>query len=127
MTAKFVEINGYSGAPFSCPICGREIFTPEGEAVSAPCDHLVFSWLDLIGEFLNPSPEVARLAAEWENDPEPETFPWDKEFHDLFADSVVMFGCATRGVACGPVGAMLVHAVKFPTGDNDVVCEEVRQ
>ena len=58
--AQLVEINGvWSGATLHCPICGQPVFI-NGEPAPECCSHVMFSWIDMVGDYYNASETFQR-------------------------------------------------------------------
>ena len=95
---------------FHCPVCGAEVFSVSGEPTAKPCDHLLFSWIDQVGEFYNTADEVNALI----EDEETWSSLSDGEFLARCPDTAVLFAFEFSGMACGPVSLTVIHAIKFP-------------
>jgi hypothetical protein len=84
--AQYITIQNFWESPkFHCPVCGAEVFTENGEPTDKPCEHVLFSWIDQVGDFLSRCPDTA-----------------------------VLFAMESSGMACGPVSLTVIHAIKFP-------------
>ncbi len=115
--AQLVEFdNLWNGTEFHCPACGAEIYTADGEPTSSPCPHLMFSWLDAVGEYDNPSSDIKSLLKQLSDadDYGYEPCPHDDELLDALPDDAVLFALTQHGMACGPVSSTIIHAVRFP-------------
>jgi len=94
-----------------CPVCGERI----GVETEAYCDHVLFVYLDMIGEFIwsaNP-PQSQRI----EDDEELET-PDEKIkalLKEINSDSVLCVSFTTSGMACGPMSSTVYMAFDFCT------------
>jgi hypothetical protein len=107
--AQYIQIEQmWEDTNFYCPVCGK-IVCKKGEFTEKPCKHLLFSWIDQVGEFENLDPSLETLV-------ESEDFfhPSDQEFLDKCPDTAVLFAFDARTMACGPVSCIVVHGIKFP-------------
>ena len=108
---KYVSIQQEWQSPkFHCPACGAEVFTENGEPADKPCEHVLFSWIDQVGDFYNTAEEVGELIEDDEN--------WfslsTEDFLSRCPETAVLFALEVSGMACGPVRLTVVHAIKFP-------------
>jgi hypothetical protein len=56
---QYVEIEScWDSASFHCPVCGRVVFTEDGDAMQNPCEHVLFSWINQVGEYYNPAADM---------------------------------------------------------------------
>lgn len=118
--SQYVTIQNYSGSPkFHCPACGAEVFTEDGEHTKKPCEHVLFSWIDQVGEFYNTADEIRDLV----EDDESWFCPSDEEFLTRCPGTAVLFALESSGMACGPVSLTVIHAIKFPELDGDQLDE----
>jgi hypothetical protein len=109
--SQYVEIEScWDSCTFHCPVCGRVVFTEEGNPTTQPCEHVLFSWINQVGEYYNPAPDMRALLEE--EDPAP--LPCDSDFLERCPDSAVLFGFHSQGMACGPVSLTIVHGIRFP-------------
>jgi hypothetical protein len=117
--AQYITIeNNWQGAAFHCPACGNPVFTERGEPTNKPCSHLLFSWINEIGEFHNVADEIGDSLEGHEKN-ELRLAPWDDEFLESLPETAVLFGFELHGMACGPVSTTVVHAIRFPSPEND--------
>lgn len=117
--AQYITIeNNWQGAAFHCPACGELVFTERGEPTNKPCSHLLFSWISEIGEFHNAADEIGAFL-ESDEMSKMSLAPWDEGFLEKLAETAVVFGFELHGMACGPVCTTVVHAIKFPSPQND--------
>lgn len=120
--AQYVDIANVWGAwSFHCPVCGATVFTELGEPTEAPCEHLLFSWIDAAGEYYNPAAEILEIEQNADEQDEYEPDPADDEFRELFPDNVILFAMTQYGMACGPVSTTVVHGIRFP------FCEDIHE
>lgn len=116
--AQLVEIdNFWNGVAFYCPACGAEIYAPEGQGTQSPCEHLLFSWIDAVGEYENPHSEVATLLEKLTAEDDYEPSPFDDNLLEGLPDNSVLFSLTHHGMACGPVSTTVMHAVRFPLNE----------
>jgi hypothetical protein len=116
--AQYITIeNNWQGAAFYCPACGKPVFTERGEPTNKPCPHLLFSWINEIDEFYNA--DDIRDFLERNEKSEMRLAPWDEEFLESLPEAAVLFGFELHGMACGPVCTTVVHAIRFPSPEND--------
>jgi hypothetical protein len=109
--AQFVTIqNNWDSAKFHCPACGAEVFTGDGEATDKPCEHVLFSWIDAVGDFYNAAEALKELL----EDEDSWSYPSDEEFLSRCPDTAVLFALEHSGMACGPVSLTAIHAIEFP-------------
>lgn len=108
---QYITIQNYWESPkFHCPACGAEVFTETGDPTEKPCEHILFSWIDQVGEFYNTTEEIKALVEDREN----WLSPSDDEFLARCPETAVLFAMEYNGMACGPVSLTLIHAIKFP-------------
>lgn len=114
---QYLEIEScWDVAAFHCPVCGRVVFTEEGDATKNPCEHVLFSWINQVSEYYNPAEVVQMLL----DDEDAKLSPWDDEFLERCPESVVLFGFTSYGMACEPVSPTIVHGIRFPkAADHD--------
>ena len=116
---QVVEIEKYwNGTKFCCPVCGCEVFGADGEPASAPCEHVVFSWISEVDEYYNPSRHVQQIVENAEECDELLPSPFDEEFQQGLPENTVLFGMTEYGMACGPVSLTVVHAINFPQAEE---------
>lgn len=114
--AQYITIQNFWESPkFHCPVCGAEVFTENGEPTDKPCEHVLFSWIDQVGDFYNAADEVNGLLEDDEN----WFSPSDEEFLSRCPDTAVLFALESSGMACGPVSLTVIHAIKFPEANWD--------
>lgn len=107
--AQYIDIKQtWEDTVFHCPVCGAMV-CEHGEMTTKPCAHVLFSWVDQVGEFTNIVPELKPIV-------EDEDFfhPSDEEFLEKCPDNAVLFALESKSMACGPVYCTVVHAIKFP-------------
>lgn len=113
---QYVEIEScWDSASFHCPVCGRVVFTEDGDATQNPCEHVLFSWINQVGEYYNPATDMQTLLG----DQDAMLSPWDDEFLERCPESAVLFGFTSHGMACGPVSLTIVHGIRFPKAAED--------
>ena len=116
--AQTVEIeNFWNGVAFYCPACGAEVYSPDGQGAASPCEHLLFSWIDAVGEFENPNPNLSTLIERLTSDDGYEPSPFDDAFLEGLPDNSVLFSMIHHGTACGPVSMTVLHAIQFPENE----------
>lgn len=116
--AQLVEIdNFWNGVAFYCPACGAEVYAPEGQGTCTPCEHLLFSWIDAVGDFENARPEIQEILEQVSTEDEPEPCPFDEVLLDALPDNTVVFALTHHGMACGPTSLTVFHAIQFPIND----------
>ena len=102
-------------ANFHCPACGAEVFTETGNPTDKPCEHLLFSWINEVGEFYNAAEEVCALVEDHGN--------WilrsQVEFLERCPDTAVLFALSDIGVTGGLSMLTVIHAIKFPEASWD--------
>lgn len=112
--AQYITIQDYwNSAKFHCPACGAVVFTEGGEPTNKPCEHLLFSWINEVGEFYNAAEGLNELL----EDDESSSDPSDDEFLSRCPDTAVLF--ALESSESWPVSIRVVHAFKFPMSDCD--------
>ena len=118
--AQLVEIdNIWSGPQFCCPVCGNEVYGTNGEGTSKPCEHLLFSWIDQVGEYENSSTETRKTLKQLSDEDGYEPSPYDDEFLNAMPESSVLFALTEHGFACGPVSLTIIHGICFPCRELD--------
>ncbi len=118
--AQYIEIeDAWRTTKFCCPACGQEVCSEDGEFADKPCEHVLFSWINEVGEYYNPCPEIQRMVEESERTDELESCPFDEEFQQLFPDNAILFAFTSHGMACGPVSTTVVHGIRFPHIDDE--------
>jgi hypothetical protein len=119
LVAQYITIeNNWQRAVFHCPACGKPVFTERGEPTNKPCSHLLFSWINEIGEFYNAAAEIGDFLKDNEKS-DMRLTPWDEEFLVNLPETAVLFGFELHGMACGPVCTTVVHAIKFPSAEDE--------
>jgi hypothetical protein len=109
--SQYISIDqAWESPKFHCPACGAEVFSVDGEPTDKPCEHLLFSWIDQVGEFYNASDEIKKIL----KDDEDGLRPNEEEFILRCPDNTVLFALESCGMACGPVSLTVIHAIKFP-------------
>jgi hypothetical protein len=63
--AKLEMLFGYDPPAIYCPACGKSIFSEKG---CAGCDHLIFAYLDVAGEFSYISPRYEKVIRKIDED-----------------------------------------------------------
>jgi hypothetical protein len=117
VVTQYIEIQKrWVSHNFHCPVCGAEVFSEDGEPTGDPCQHVLFSWIDEVGEFYNAADEVKPILEDDEN----WLSPSDEEFLSRCPDTAVLFALESSGIACGPVSFTVIHAIKFP----ESICDE---
>ena len=117
--AQYIEITKvWNGTKYCCPVCGSEVFDDNGEPTGRPCKHVLFSWIDAVGDYYNPALEIQRLIQQWEETDEFGPSPSDDEFLKLLPENSVLFALTEHGMACGPVSITVVHGIRFPSDDE---------
>lgn len=101
------------GAPFHCPVCGTQLLNPEEGLRS--CAHLLFAWIDVVGEFDQEltRPEIHELAEGLDEDGLWAS-PCEDEFLEKLPRNSVAFAFTEHGIACGPISNTVVIGVQFP-------------
>lgn len=102
------------GSNLCCPVCGAAIILPEEEI--GMCPHLLFAWIDVVGDFLDPHtrPEIRALACP---DDEDEYFtPLDEEFLAKCPRHTVVFNLTESGFGCSgaPTSTTVSAGFQFP-------------
>jgi hypothetical protein len=119
---QYISIDQCWDSPrFNCPACGAEVFSVDGEPTDKPCEHLMFSWIDQVGEFYNASDEINEIIQSSEE----RLTPDDEEFISSCPDNAVLFALKSCGMACGPASLTVIHAINFP--DDDAFWESEKQ
>jgi hypothetical protein len=97
----------WEDSKFHCPACGALVCTGE-EISEKPCKHVLFSWINEVGEFENLDPSLKDLV-------ESEDFiaPSDEEFLNKCPDTAVLFAFDIHQMACGPITTTVVHGIDF--------------
>ena len=89
-----------------CPVCGKQVIGVDAD--DNYCDHVLFIFVDAIGEFVHVADKMKKHTAVWENDDE-----WDKieeqnmgimdYLLDKLPDTAMLIEIETSGMACAPV------------------------
>jgi len=117
--AQLIEIeNIWSGPQFCCPVCGKEVYSVNGEGTSKPCDHLLFSWIDVVGEYENSSIETKKTLKLLSDEDGYEPSPCEDEFLNAMPENAVLFAFTEHGFACGPVSTTVIHGIQFPLRES---------
>lgn len=117
--AQLVEINGvWSGATFHCPACGEPVFIC-GEPALECCPHVMFSWIDMVGDYYNVSKSFRQIIKQYEDSDELEPGACDTELLDKLPENAVAFAFTEKGLACGPVSTTVVHCIEFPSEKDE--------
>ena len=95
-----------------CPVCGAALVVPEEDVHS--CPHVLFAWIDMVGDFLDDctKPEIRALA--YPDDVDEVYSPLDDEFLAKCPNHTVVFALTESGFACGPVSCTIAVGIKFP-------------
>ena len=94
MAAQNIGLRIDEHLDFFCPACGTQLVSTAGVA-DQPCSHVLFFWLNEVGEFEKATPLVRSIVKEL--GPEIETgdiLPWNDEFLEKFPDSAILFSIA---------------------------------
>ena len=113
MPSKIVMLDQKGdSAEIYCPVCGQPVF--ENEGTSALCSHVLFTYVDLAGEFGYVNQELQELAEGargysdvWGVCPV-EVLMLSIDRPDAFCLAVT-----TSGLACGPMSATAYVGFKF--------------
>lgn len=117
--AQIIEIeNTWQGAKFCCPACGKAVFTEDGVPTDTPCEHVLFSWINEVGDYYNPCSDIVKLLQKSEEEDEFMPSPYDEEFQDSLPETAVLFALSEHGIACGPVCTTIIHAITFPSDES---------
>jgi hypothetical protein len=98
----------WDNSKFHCPVCGAPICSADS-LTDHPCPHLLFSWIDEVGEYENLSPSL-----EEKIDFEEVIGPWDEDLLNKLPATAVVFAFEIRDMACGPITHTVAHAINFP-------------
>lgn len=114
--AQLIEIdNLWNGVAFYCPACGAEVYSDQGAPTDDPCEHVLFSWIDAVGEYDNAVPEFQQIVDRWAESDSLEPAPCDEEFVNSMPEHTVLFALIHRGMGCtGPGSTTVVHGIRFP-------------
>jgi hypothetical protein len=113
MTLQLVELE-WRGMPpaLYCPACGAPVY--EEAQDPTPCPHVVFSYIDIVGDFdhLNErhtelAEQASRLAEERD------TLAVDEFIQAMDSTKVLCFSLTTNGMACGPTSSTVYAAFDF--------------
>ena len=104
-----------------CPACGMPIV--EEDMDSEICEHVLFMYSGLSGEFEHVSPDIEDLAEqakeiadEEHSDPAEELIKLLNERQQV--NSVLCFSITTSGMACGPISSTECFAIDFCMSDE---------
>lgn len=102
------------GSSLHCPVCGTGIFLPQEDV--GMCPHLLFAWIDVVGDFLDPQtrPEIRALARPEDED---EIYsPLEDEFLAKCPRHTVVFTLTESGFGCSgaPSSITVAAGFKFP-------------
>lgn len=114
MSAPLVSIECDSaGASLFCPVCGKQLLFPE--TGPSGCEHLLFAWIDLVGDFEGDltRPEIRAIAASLEDDEDFSTV-CDPAFLERLPSNSVVFALTENAMVHGCGAATAVLGVQFP-------------
>ena len=110
-----LELETYEN--FYCPVCGKHLVGENSK--EDYCEHVLFIFVDAIGEFVHVADNLKEHTDVWHDDDE-----WDKieeqgkgiidyvqEF--LPEKSAMTFAIETHGMACGPAWGIDYIAIDF--------------
>jgi hypothetical protein len=106
--AQYVTIEQiWDNSRFHCPVCGALVCTADS-LTEKPCAHVLFSWIDEVGEFENLSP-LLEGKLDFEDAPHPNY----EEVMEKLPDTAVLFAFDIHSKGCGPITNTVVHAINF--------------
>ena len=111
MAEHILITQSWYGSRFHCPACGAVVCSDK-DLTDKPCKHLLFSWINEVGEYHNLKPSLQpHIDALIDSD---ECFlPEDQEFLEGCPETAVLFAFEAREMACGPITTQIVHAIDF--------------
>ena len=107
MSCQIVNLEPKDFSNFYCPVCGRHLIGED--CIDDPCEHVLFIFVDSIGEFTHYDDSLREPVEKWIQD--------DDEFADkieedgkgiidhlqqLVPETAVTISITTSGMACGP-------------------------
>ncbi len=115
--SKIVNLYLENFENFHCPVCGKHLVGYE--STEDYCEHVLFIFVDAIGEFVHVHESMQEYADVWHDDEEwDEMEEQDIGIMDLMEKHMpektsVLFEIETRGMACGPVTNMDYIGIDF--------------
>ena len=97
MAAQVVHLEaGDSLYPFHCFVCGTQVHDSQGNITSNPCKHVLFHWINEVGEYEAVNPAIRSLLDKAEEDDG--LSPSDPEFQEGCPDNSVLFFFGDSGI-----------------------------
>ena len=115
MSNKIIDLEFQGDPPnIYCPVCGTVIHA-EGKEPS--CEHVVFSYLCDIGEFIYLAPRIEDMASKLIEKAEDDDLDYEAQIEaileKLSSKSILCFSITTTGMACGPTSSAVYVAADF--------------
>lgn len=91
---------GANAVSLHCPACGA-VAMDEAHFAETPCKHLIFAFLDEVGDFSYIAPELEKLLEKLSDDED----QVDGLCKRIKSKTAICLGVTTSGMACGPVSS----------------------
>ena len=110
------EISQYDELDFDCPVCDKTLISEE-EGTHELCEHVLFVYLDSIGEFESSTDEIDTLVEKIRKEKsDPDGGYYDGEImEDLLEalpDNITIHQLTGYGMACGPTSFTISVGIK---------------
>ena len=106
---NFAELETSEVTAIFCPVCGQLIM---GEDEGDKCKHVMFTYIDVVGEFLDVAPKYKEILEKIEEDEDIRN-PFAKAVEQIKEPGVLFLSLTSSGIACGPVSSTACVAVDF--------------
>jgi hypothetical protein len=107
--SNFAKLEINEANAIFCPVCGHLIM---GEDEGDKCKHVMFTYIDVVGEFLDVAPKYKEILRKIEED-EDVSDPFGEAVEKIKEPGVLFLSLTTSGVACGPVSSTACVAINF--------------
>jgi hypothetical protein len=76
---------------FHCFVCGTQVQDSQGNINPNPCKHVLFHWINEVGEYEAVNPVIQSLVDEAEDEEGDGLSPFDPEFQEACPNNSVLF------------------------------------
>ena len=110
------DVIRYDEMDFDCPVCDKKLVT-EDEGTHELCEHVLFVYLDAIGEFESSSSEIDALVEKIrkeKSDPDDGYYDGDimEDLLEALPENVTIHQMTGHGIACGPISFTMSVGIK---------------
>jgi hypothetical protein len=97
---QYAEIESACVKPvFHYPFCGRVVYADDGGPASQPCGHVLFSWIEQVGDIYDAAEDIQVLLAEEES----RHAPASEERLGRYPETLVLFPFKSCEMGCGAI------------------------